>query len=126
MLGWHISVYRKTADRLTPAEFESPKGTLLAQWQGNDGALGWILKVCESDTGQDLGGNGYPYCFTARCGSLRPVILGDPPGARKVWIHGPDDVIDYSKWKGQTFIDHSELQSVDESEWLLIEAWDES
>ena len=126
MLGWHISVYQKTVDRFTPAEFESQKGTLLAQWQGDTGALGWILKVCESDAGQDLGGNGYPYCFTARCGSLRPVILGDPPGARKVWIHGPDDVIDYSKWKGQTFIDHSELQSVDEDEWLLIEAWDES
>ena len=101
-------------------------GTLLAQWQGDVGALGWIEKVCRSDSGRNLGGDGYPYCFTALGGALKPFILGDLPGARKVWIHGPDDQIDHSKWKGTTFIDHSELQLLGEKEWLLIRAWDES
>ena len=126
MLGWHISVYRKTRDRLTPAEFDSPRGALLAQWQGDVGALNWIIEICGSEAGQELGGDGYPFCFTARCSELKPVILGDMPGARKVWIHDLHDQIDFSKWKGSTFIDRDELQSVEVDEWLLVIAWDES
>lgn len=125
-MGWHVSVYRKTTKRLLPADFDSPMGELLAQWQGDVEALGWIIAVCNSNNGQNLGGDGYPYCFTARCEVLKPVILSDPPGARKVWLHGPDDQIDHSKWKGSTFVNHDEFQSIGGGEWLLIRAWDES
>jgi hypothetical protein len=126
MLGWHISVYRKTSQRFEPADSLSSTGSLLAQWQGDVDALSWIIAVCETENGRLMGGDGYPFCYTARCDALKSTILGGPPGARKVWIHGPDDIIDYSKWKGSTFIDPGEFDRTDDNEWLFVEAWDES
>lgn len=126
MLGWHVSVYRKVNDPLNPAHFDSDYGQLLAQWQGDVGALGWLDTLVSTGDAIDLGGNGYPSRYTAQCRVLRPVVTEGPPGAREHWLHDPGDIIDWNVWKGKTFVEHEILGSVPESEWLLVVAWDES
>jgi hypothetical protein len=64
MTGWHISVYRQTDKRASPATPASPRGERLAVWQTGDGGLGWIYGLVKEGKAIDLGGNGYPHRFT--------------------------------------------------------------
>ena len=125
MLGWHISIYRQTNDGTSPATAESAAGTRLAVWQTRDGGLNWIKELVKEGKATDLGGDGYPYRYTATAKDLSPRIIGGPPGARRVWASGEGDILT-DKWAGRTVIDHAESAACRPDEWLLIEAWDES
>lgn len=126
MLGWHVSVYRRQAPAAGPVGESDERGELLAQWQGGLSSLDWLDELSTKGSCLDLGGNGYPNLYTAPCGALRPVIVAGPPNAGAVWLHDPGDIIDWSKWKGKTFVDHERFEEVPEDEWLLVVAWDES
>lgn len=126
MLGWHVSVYRKTRGGRRPAKFGSRAGALLAQWQGGLGALSWLDELVRTGQATDLGGNGYPVRYTLRCELARPVVLAGPPEAREQWVFDAGDVIDSSLWRGRTHVDVEAFASVSASEWLIVEAWDES
>ena len=124
--GWHISTYRKSADRFLPASFDSDYSERLAVWQGEPGALEWLTELCSNDAGIDLGGNGYPSRITAPARLLLPNMTAGPPNARDVWVFGPHDVVDFSVWPGRTTLDDSQIKECHPDEWLLIEIWDES
>ena len=125
MLGWHISVYRKTADRTTPATIDADAGPRLAVWQGGIGALKWLDDLVGDSDALNLGGNGYPFRYTATSEHIVPVMLGGPPDAIERWRRDAGDVID-PKWAGRTVLDVSAIDACQPGEWLLIEAWDES
>ena len=124
--GWHISAYRKSADRFLPASCDSDYGERLAVWQGEWSALEWLKELCSNDVGIDLGGNGYPSRITAPARLLLPNMTAGPPNARDVSVSGPRDVIDFSVWPGRTTFDDSQIKECHPDEWLLIEIWDES
>ena len=126
MLGWHVSVFRKLEQSSGPASADTEVGSLIAQWQGSVGALDWLDGLCTTERCVYLGGNGYPSRYTTHCGAIRTELLGGPPLAREVWLSDPGDTIDWSLWKGATFVDHDELSNIPNDEWLLIVAWDES
>lgn len=126
MLGWHISVYRLTeGSRSHPATTESESGTRLAVWQTGVAGRDWIDELVAAGNAIDLGGNGYPDCYTARAQHLIPRIVSGPPAANAVWGLGPHDIIG-AGWAGKTVIDEVTMKDCRTDEWLLVVAFDES
>lgn len=125
MLAWHISVYRQTDRGTSPATTKSLKGKRLAVWQTGLGGLDWISDLAKGGEAIDLGGNGYPCCFTATAERLIPRIVDGPPGAHSTWIYEASDVLT-EKWEGKTVVDRAAVADCRPDEWLLVEAWDES
>jgi hypothetical protein len=125
MSGWQISVFRQADNRTAPGTMKSRNGARLAVWQAGWGGLEWIGELVIEGKAIDLGGNGYPSCYTAIAEHLIPHILNGPPGARGVWALGSTDTIN-EKWEGETVIDRAAVGDCRPDEWLMIEAWDES
>ena len=125
MLGYHISIYRQVDGGASAAAFATPHGTRVAVWQTGIGGLDWLSEMLKAGKAIDLGGNGYPYRFTATAENLMPEIGDSPPGARDNWLCGAGDLVT-DKWEGKTVIDGSEVNLCRPDEWLLVEAWDES
>jgi hypothetical protein len=125
MLGWHISVYRQTSTRDSPAKFGEEHGQRLAVWQTGFSGLDWLEQLVRDKRAIGLGGNGYPVEFTAPAEAIRSVILGGPPKANTVWGYDDGDIL-MEGWMGKTTIDHDAFLSCDAEEWLLVQAWDES
>ena len=84
------------------------------------------MDLCFNGVAIDLGGNGYPSRLTAPARLLLPNITAGPPNARKVWVFGLHDVVDFSVWPGRTMVDESQLKECHPDEWLLVEIWDET
>lgn len=113
MLGWHISVYRKS------------DGSRLAVWQAGSHGLEWIDALVKAGDAVNLGGDGYPFRYTATAAILRPLLTDGPPNARNAWVSEPGDILT-GNWAGKTVLDHVALAQCPPDEELLIEAWDES
>ncbi len=126
MTGWHISVFRQQDGGSSPAKAGSEEGSRLAVWQTDVDGLHWLDDLVKAGVAIDLGGDGYPYYYTAKAEHLLPRILTGPPQAQSTWVCGPDDILDFSKWEGKTTIDRALADDCRPDEWLLIVAWDES
>jgi hypothetical protein len=144
MLGWHVGVYTMVAGRTSdsPATQDQPstrglsltqmdslrdgfaRGARIAVWQADMTGLRWIDELVNSGAAIAARENGYPSVFYAKAVDVVP-RLDAPPGARPVWISGPDDVLT-GAWAGRTVVDHSASAACAPEEWLMIEAWDES
>src|SRR5215203_2350747 len=121
MIGSHLSIYRQAnAHAAMPATAESPKGTRLAVWQAGDGGLKWLDGLVKAGEAISLGGDGYPYRYTATAATLVPRVLDGPPEARRCWIHGEHDLLG-EKWVGKTMVDQDAVAACRSDEWLLIE-----
>lgn len=125
MLGWHVSIYKQADGGGSPATFSTPEATRLAVWQTGIGGLDWLAELVKTDKAISLGGNGYPYRFTATAESLMPQISDAPPAARDNWLSEAGDLTT-DKWEGKTVVDDAALTQCRSDEWLLVEAWDES
>ena len=124
-IGWHITVYRQAAARLKPATMLAETAGRVAVWQTGLGGLDWIEGIAGSNTCFFLGGNGYPYRFTAQSRAILPIIMAGPPQARDVWLTDPGDVVG-PKWVGHTLIEQHVAKACLPNEWLVIQVWDES
>ena len=125
MLGWNIGIYRQADGGESPATAITDKGIRLAVWQTGHSGLDWISELVKAGKAINLGGNGYPYRYTAMAEHLIPRIIDEPPEARRLWAYDKDDILT-EKWEGRTRIDRTEAMACRQREWLLIEAWDES
>lgn len=125
MLGWHVSIYRQTNNGASPATADATEGTRLAVWQTGLGGLDWIQGLVHTERAISLGGNGYPFRFTATAENLIPEFIDEPPGARRAWAVEETDILT-EKWEGKTVIDHGAVAACRPDEWLLVVAWDES
>jgi hypothetical protein len=125
MLGWHISVYRQTDGGASPATNETPHGERLAVWQTGVRGLDWLSELSTAGKAIDLGGNGYPWRFTASAEHIIPKIILGPPEARETWHHDAGDILT-DKWVGKTQVNGATAAICRPEEWLLVEAWDES
>lgn len=125
MLGWHVSVFRQRDGGALPALATSPRGSRLALWQADVDGFRWLDELIKEGRAIDLGGQGYPMRLTAPANVLIPRIVGNPPRSRGTWVYGAADVVT-EEWAGRTMIDHSLIAACLPTEWLLVEAWDES
>jgi len=124
-LGWNISIHRQQNDGTEPASFESAEGPPLAVWQTGLHGLRWIDDLVNQRQAIMLGGNGYPFRYTALARHIIPQLRGDPPKAKSIWTFDKGDIIT-SQWLGKTTKDQEAIDACRPDEWLLIEAWDES
>lgn len=133
MLGWFITVHRKTFRRRRPASSTSGCGPRIAAWQGGLDAIDWLEALVPDGSVIDLGGDGYPRRFTARAGAILPTVLGGPPEANERWVAGahdrfiaePSDALG-TGWLGATTVDRDQAATCTPDEWLVVEVWDES
>jgi hypothetical protein len=78
---------------MDPATYESAKGARLAVWQTGLEGLDWLQTLVKQGYAIDLGGDGYPWRFTATAEQLVPHIITGPPEARATWQYGPRDIL---------------------------------
>ena len=123
MLGWHFIVHKSPCKE--SAEAPNGRPTQMAVWQADGSGLGWLDQLVGEKKAISLGGDGYPYRFTAMAKYLKTVILGGPPYARSAWGFEHGDILT-SGWKGRTGIDQNAWETCDPDEWLSIDVWDES
>lgn len=124
MLGWNISVHR-VVDGAHPAHAESPLAARVAVWQAGLWGLRWLEQLVKDGKAVGLGGDGYPFRFTAPAMYLLPVIAAGPPGEQPTWVSGLHDIL-LPGWLGKTTIDRDVMDACAPDEWLLVVAWDES
>lgn len=124
-LGWLITVYRQARGGGSPTQKESAKGAQIAIWQCGLYGLDRLDDLVKLGKAVSLGGNGYPKWYTAPAGATLPVALGRPPWVHDHWVVGEGDIL-LDNWLGKTVVDRAAAAQCDPSEWLLIEAWDES
>ena len=125
MLGWNIGVFKQTDGGLLPGRVDSALGERLAVWQTGVRGLDWLSELVEAGDAIDLGGDGYPLRYTAQAQVLTAPIVDGPPEAHTVWVYERGDILG-DAWAGKAVIDHSVLDGCESTEWLLVEAWDES
>ena len=118
MLGWHISVYQQTDRGTLPAASKSIKGKRLAVWQTSLGGIDWIIELVREGKAIDLGGDGYPWRFTATAEHLIPRVADGPPEANERWSIDEGDIL-LEGWEGKTVIDRAEVARCRSDEWLL-------
>jgi hypothetical protein len=82
-------------------------------------------QTCGVGLAVNLGGDGYPYRYSAQAAHLVPSVLSGPPEAYPTWICDPYDVVT-SEWAGKTVVDRQAAEDCRSEEWLLVVAWDES
>jgi hypothetical protein len=124
MLGWHITLY-KLIDGSVPGKIDSPQGNKLAVWQSGLSGLDWINKLVKERKAIHLGGNGYPFSYTALAKNVLGILTTGIPDVNEIWGHDPWDILT-DAWLGKTTINKEEINSCQPEEWLFIEAWDES
>jgi hypothetical protein len=78
VLGWNTSVFRQADGGSLLARADSEKGASVAIWQTGVWGLRWIDELVETGQAIDLGGNGYPRCYTAQAEYLIPSIIDSP------------------------------------------------
>lgn len=115
MMGWHCTLYR-----------DYRKTIELAQWQCGVQGLEWLDPHLQEGRARLLQEGGYPAVYLVRAEAVLPLLQMEPPDANALWDVGSQVRVDRSRWKGRTTIDHEALAKCDPSEWLLLEAWDES
>ena len=126
MLGWWIGVFRVADSDGQLPTLQSKTGARVAEWQTGAAGTDWLDQLVRDGQGlQSLGGCGYPLRYVVKAGVLGPYLRNGPPGARKVWLREPGDVVT-SEWKGKTTIYEDTLSACASDEWLVVEAWDES
>lgn len=125
MLGWRISVYRQKDGGFVRATNDSERAGFLATWQTGPDGLRWLDELVSAGHAISLGGNGYPYRYTAQSKFLIELIVTGPPKAYASWVLGLDAVA-LPGWPGKTVMDHAVINDCRWGEWLLVVAWDES
>ena len=125
MLGWHISVKRQKDGGSQPATKDSDCEEALAVWQAGTGGLDWLDELVTAGKATHLGGNGYPFWYTARAENLLPRLVSNPPMARDHWLHDAGDSLT-DRWLGKTYLDMDAIADCARAEWLRVDAWDES
>ena len=125
MMGWHISVFRQTEGRSTPANRDADEGPRLAVWQTGVYGLQWLDELAEAGNAIDLGGGGDPSYYTAQAEHLISTVVAGPPLAKQTWTVGEHDII-MPNWEGKTVIDRAVADDCRPDEWLIVVAWDES
>ena len=117
VLGWYVLVFRKGAD--------APKQLPLALWETGVFGLEWLDDLVKAEKAVNLGGDGYPKCYSITAGVLLPVLAKGLPSNRSPLVIG-DDYLLPPGWNGQLELDLAALSACPTDETLFIEAWDQS
>jgi hypothetical protein len=101
MLGFEIIIMRQQNKSMSPASFGIDCKTRLVSWFTGLNGLDWIEDLVKKNKALSLGGNGYPFEFTAKLKHIKSFVSKELDEAWSSTICNSD-------------------------EWLLIEVWDQS
>ena len=88
------------------------------------GGTKWLDDLAARGIATALGGNGYPLRYTVPASALVAVLKHGPPEHSGPLVLGDDYVVP-AGWTGKVQIDMASSDSLDPSEILLVEAWDQ-
>jgi hypothetical protein len=122
MIGWSVGIYKQEAGGDTPARFTYGRhGIRLAAWETGDvGAPDLFEDLAKEGKAINLGGDGYPYQFTAKVVDLKPLICEKPPCGGE-WTFKSEDTR-FPAWL--SVMNREAFEKCDSDEWLLIEIFD--
>ena len=102
-----------------------PKASKLAVWQVGLYGLDWLRDRIGDGEVVSLGGNGYPFEFSATGRVILSEIESRMALPRRVWALGEHDVVTPA-WLGKDTFYEGAIALCEGSEWLHIVAWDQS
>jgi hypothetical protein len=124
MLGWHIVIFRTNAKTHLVYDASTDE-TRLASWSTGMNGLAWLDHLAKANKISDLGGNGYPYRYSAKASEILPTISSALSSCNKPITIGNNYAIsarDISTLK----VDELKISACSLDDQLLIEAWDQS
>ena len=124
MLGWEIYIRRLDSGQTLEAT-EFTQESVVAQWRAGLGGYDWIKALVKKDKAKALGGNGYPFLFSAKFDVLKPVILNGAPSHDGPMVIGDDYVLP-SNYLEKTTINQASLSKCQSDDELFIQVWDMS
>lgn len=123
MLGWHINVFRTDATRL---DYDISADELrIASWSTGMRGLDWLNKLAKANKILYLGGNGYPYRYSAKASEILPIITSGIPTPHQPIILGDDYVLQTDEIRSLK-LDTPKISNSGPNDHLLIEVWDQS
>ena len=124
MLGWEIYIHRLNSD----PSLETTKFTqesVVAHWRAGLGGYDWIKALVKENKAKALGGNGYPFLFSAKFHVLQPVILNGAPSHSGPLVIGDDYVLP-SNYLERPIINEANLLKCQSDDDMYIQVWDMS
>ncbi len=118
MLGWGISVFRKSDE-----DSHDIKNLTLARWETGAFGLGWLDELVKENKAVDLGGNGYPLRYSITAGVLFPILKAGLPKHGTPPVIG-DDYMLPKGWNGNLLLNEKKFLTCPSDEILIVEAWD--
>ena len=104
---------------------DAPEARALATWQTGINGMDWLEELVAKGIGADLGGNGYPNTYEMPAGVMLAILANGIPKHGGPTVAGDDYVLPRG-WTGNASIDLERLRSMEPSEILIVEAWDQS
>ncbi|MEU8550980.1 hypothetical protein AB0C81_29055 [Streptomyces roseoverticillatus] len=115
MLGWEITIWRRTPEELDRNRY-GHSAAILARWEDRHvGALNWLTELVEAGKAEQLTVSGYPSRWTTRAGDALQLLVDGPPNQARNPRH-----VRLIDWKTNLITDCPADQV------LTIEAWDQS
>jgi hypothetical protein len=124
MIGWHINVFR--TDSFTHEVYDvSTDETRIASWSTGMRGLDWLNELVKESKIKKLGGNGYPYRYSAKALEILPIFSFDLRTSNGLLIVGNNNVLE-AKERFSLKLDELKISKCKPDDHLLIEAWDQS
>ncbi|MEU5418858.1 hypothetical protein ACH4UT_14195 [Streptomyces sp. NPDC020799] len=115
MLGWEITVWRRTPEELDRDRYGHSAATL-ARWEDRHvGALNWLTELVEAGKAEQLAVSGYPSRWTARAGDTLHLLADGSPNQAGNAHH-----VRLIEWNTDL------MAACPADQVLTIEAWDQS
>jgi hypothetical protein len=123
MLGWFISVYTlEEQSQSTPTLSTKVNREPLVRWDTGISGLDWIETLCKNSQGVFLGGDGYPFKYAFKSKVLKPILLETP--TKLYWKEFIEGIVPKSGGQGKR--NSIRIEALDDDDWIIIEAFDQS
>ena len=124
MLGWEIYIHRSDSGHTLEAT-EFTQESVVAKWRAGIGGYDWIKALLKENKAKALGGNGYPFLFSAKFDVLKPVILNSATSHNGPMVIGDDYVLP-SNYLERPTINKANLLKCQSDDDMCIQVWDMS
>lgn len=123
MLGWHINVFKTDATYL---DYEKSTDEFrIASWSTGIRGRDWLNKLAKENKITYLGGNGYPFRYSARASNILPIITFGITKPDEAIMFGNDYVLQFNELRSLK-LDLYKISNCESEDQLLIEVWDQS
>lgn len=122
MLGWEIYIHRLDSDQSLEAT-KLTQDSIVAHWRAGLGGYDWIKELVKIDKAKALGGNGYPFLFSAKFHVLHSSILDGPTLYQGSMVLGDDYLLPKNYLENLT-INEANFSKCKANDELYVQVWD--